>query len=160
MYGAATVWLGHSVEPPLSAARHSRRFVGNLENYPTGLGPSLTTEQTGNCRTIPSHQETPESARHRAGSRQTLPWDYFTFARDSGAIDSATCPIRGLPRGLRQVDVNYFATDSSGIASKHFGTITFVFGEAATISCTNDCKASRLGCCEALYPEVFSSVSA
>jgi hypothetical protein len=65
MYGAATVWLGHSVEPPLSAARHSRRVVGNLENYPTGLGPSLTTEQTGNCRTIPSHQETPESARHR-----------------------------------------------------------------------------------------------
>ena len=127
------------------------KVCGHLGKLSHRLGPSLTTERTGNCRKIAIAPKTPESARHRAGSRQTLPWDYFTFARDSGAIDSATFPIRGLPRGLRQVDVNYFATDSSGIASKYFGTITFVFGEAATISCTNDCKASRLGCCEALY---------
>ena len=33
----------------------------------------------------------------------------------------------------------------------YFGTITFVFGEAATISCMKDCRASRAGCCEALY---------
>jgi hypothetical protein len=92
MHCAATVWLGHSFEPPVSAPRHSRRFVGTLENYPTGLGPSLTTEQTGNRRKIAIALKTPESARHRAGSRQTLPWDYFLPARYSPGI-RAECPL-------------------------------------------------------------------
>src|SRR5580700_5694580 len=40
---------------------------------------------------------------------------------------------------------------SIGIASKYFGTITCVFGEAAAISWMKDGNASRAGCCEASY---------
>jgi hypothetical protein len=44
----------------------------------------------------------------------------------------------------------HLAAFARGIASKYFGTMTLVFGEAARISWTKDCKASRLACCEAL----------
>jgi len=56
MYCAATVWPAHSVEPPVPARRHSRRFVSTLANLTLGLlnvCPSSTRNQVAKATTFP-----------------------------------------------------------------------------------------------------------
>jgi len=69
-----------------------------------------------------------------------------SLERDSLLMDPVQQLMTNPETCNSECSATYFATVSSGIASKYLGTMIFVFGEAARISCTKDCKASRLGC--------------